>query len=119
MARGLKASLGAVLIALLAVPAMAQNVPLPTPAPQPKTGSPSAVPPPPNSGARPVPPGSIPNASTAAPSPFRPSAAVGKPGETTAFDANQRALVDKVSNYLSGLRTLVGDFVKVGPSSDE
>jgi outer membrane lipoprotein-sorting protein len=42
-----------------------------------------------------------------------------KPGETTAFDSNQRALVDKVSVYLSGLRTLVGDFVQVGPDGSK
>jgi outer membrane lipoprotein-sorting protein len=38
-----------------------------------------------------------------------------RPGETTAFDAKQRALVDKVNTYLSGIRTLVGNFVQVGP----
>jgi outer membrane lipoprotein-sorting protein len=42
-----------------------------------------------------------------------------KPGETTAFDANQRALVDKVSGYLSAMRTLVGDFVQVGPDGSK
>ena len=36
-------------------------------------------------------------------------------GETVAFDAKQRALVDRVSAYLSGLQTLVGDFVQIGP----
>ena len=38
-----------------------------------------------------------------------------RPGETTAFDGNQRALVDRVSLYLSSVQTLVGDFVQVGP----
>jgi outer membrane lipoprotein-sorting protein len=37
------------------------------------------------------------------------------PGETTAFDAKQRALVERVSNYLTNVQTLVGDFVQVGP----
>jgi len=37
------------------------------------------------------------------------------PGETTAFDAKQRALVDRISNYLTNVQTLVGDFVQVGP----
>jgi outer membrane lipoprotein-sorting protein len=37
------------------------------------------------------------------------------PGETTAFDAKQRALVDRISNYLTSVQTLVGDFVQVGP----
>jgi outer membrane lipoprotein-sorting protein len=36
-------------------------------------------------------------------------------GETTAFDADQRALADKVSAYLSNIHTLVGNFVQVGP----
>jgi outer membrane lipoprotein-sorting protein len=36
-------------------------------------------------------------------------------GETTAFDAKQRSLVDRVSAYLSGTRLLSGDFVQVGP----
>jgi outer membrane lipoprotein-sorting protein len=43
----------------------------------------------------------------------------GRPGAVgrgaTAFDPDQRALVDKVSAYLSGIRTLVGNFVQVGP----
>jgi outer membrane lipoprotein-sorting protein len=33
----------------------------------------------------------------------------------TAFDAEQRALADKVSGYLSNMRSLVGNFVQVGP----
>ena len=40
------------------------------------------------------------------------------PGEATAFDAKQRALVDRVSNYLSGVQTLIGDFVQVGPDGN-
>jgi outer membrane lipoprotein-sorting protein len=41
-----------------------------------------------------------------------PPARTGEPG---VFDDKQRALVAKVSNYLSGVQTLVGDFVQVGP----
>jgi outer membrane lipoprotein-sorting protein len=37
------------------------------------------------------------------------------PSETTAFDAKQRALVDRISNYLTSVQTLVGNFVQVGP----
>ena len=33
----------------------------------------------------------------------------------TAFDANQRALIDRVNIYLMSVQTLVGDFVQVGP----
>ncbi|MFZ5691384.1 MAG: outer-membrane lipoprotein carrier protein LolA [Pseudomonadota bacterium] len=61
--------------------------------------------------ARPTPPGTI----APAPAPVRPNAPAGKPGETTAFDNNQRALVDRISQYLSGMRQVVGKFVQVGP----
>jgi outer membrane lipoprotein-sorting protein len=42
------------------------------------------------------------------------SAAVSKPG-AGGLDATQRALVDRVNAYLSGMQTLVGNFVQVGP----
>ena len=38
-----------------------------------------------------------------------------RPGATTALDGDRRALVDRLSAYLSGIQTLVGDFVQVGP----
>jgi outer membrane lipoprotein-sorting protein len=38
-----------------------------------------------------------------------------KPGTTTAVEGNQRALIDKVNAYLTGLNSLVGNFVQVGP----
>jgi len=38
-----------------------------------------------------------------------------QPGTTTAFDANQRALIDRVNIYLMSVQTLVADFVQVGP----
>ncbi len=38
-----------------------------------------------------------------------------KPGTTTAFDANQRALIERVNIYLMSVQTMVGDFVQVGP----
>jgi outer membrane lipoprotein-sorting protein len=41
-----------------------------------------------------------------------PPARTGEPGT---FDDKQRALVAKVSSYLSSVQTLVGDFVQVGP----
>lgn len=86
--------------------AHAQSVPLPKPAPMPKSGSVQIA-----QGPRATPPGTI----APAPAPVRPNAPAGKPGETTAFDTAQRALVDRVSNYLSGLRQVVGKFVQVGP----
>ena len=36
-------------------------------------------------------------------------------GEPVTFDDKQRALVAKVSNYLSNVQTLIGDFVQIGP----
>jgi outer membrane lipoprotein-sorting protein len=51
----------------------------------------------------------------------KPPANVGKPsgvfrpGATTALDGDRRALVDRLSAYLSSVQTMVGDFVQVGP----
>ena len=39
----------------------------------------------------------------------------GSSGTTTNFDANQRALIDRVNVYLMSVQHLVGDFVQVGP----
>lgn len=96
--------------ALAAGAAGAQNVPLPTPAPLPKTGTPP-------------PPASAPPAQ-AAPSPLKqfnslfpiPFFGDNKPAKSgSAFDANQRALLDKISANLSSVQTMVGNFVQVGP----
>jgi outer membrane lipoprotein-sorting protein len=90
--------------AILAAPqAFAQPVPLPKPAPLPKEGAAPLV----IAQARPSPPGLV-------PAPQIPSRG-NTPAETTAFDAKQRALVDKISSYLSGMRQAVGRFVQVGP----
>jgi outer membrane lipoprotein-sorting protein len=43
----------------------------------------------------------------------------GRSGETTAFDARQRALADRVSAYLSSVRMLSGDFVQVAPDGSK
>jgi outer membrane lipoprotein-sorting protein len=51
----------------------------------------------------------------------RPPASVGKPssifrpGAATALDGDRRALVDRLSAYLSSIHTMVGDFVQIGP----
>jgi len=115
--------LGAALAMALAVtPAAAQSVPLPIPAPQPKTGT---LPPPPASPSRVAPATAPPPAqeerSSIVPSWF-PSILGGKKdkdepqqpaGTSTAFEPRQRALVDKVSNYLSSVKIMSGDFVQV------
>jgi outer membrane lipoprotein-sorting protein len=97
--------------------AAAQSVPMPVPAPQPKSyGAPAA----------PRPPAAVAPAAKPAeqasgfPSIFsKPPALFGKSGETTAFDARQRGLADRVSAYLSGVRQLHGKFVQVGPDGSK
>jgi outer membrane lipoprotein-sorting protein len=102
MARRLPALLGAFLIGLAASSlASAQPVPLPSPSPR------GNIAPPPAAESK--------NPLEALGSIFNRA----KPAETTAFDTNQRALVDKVSGYLSGIRNLVGDFVQVGPDGSK
>jgi outer membrane lipoprotein-sorting protein len=95
---------------LLVAAAFAQGVPLPQPAPQPKNQTrpgqplvpPAAVPDQPQRESRGLLPSLFPHFG-------------GKSGETTAFDARQRALADRVSAYLSNVRVLSGNFVQVGP----
>jgi outer membrane lipoprotein-sorting protein len=100
--------------ALAAAPALAESVPLPVPAPQPKSGgsatAPVSVPPPAGDTA--------PAASSSSHGffPFSlPFGGSSKSDEATAFTPPQRALLDRVSHYLSGMQTLVGNFVQIGP----
>jgi outer membrane lipoprotein-sorting protein len=113
------AAFGAALLAgaIALAPAAAQPVPLPTPAPQPKTGT---VPPPPASRQE-APPQNRSLIPSWMPSIFggqKPEAAP-PPGTSTAFEPRQRALVDKVSAYLSSVHVMSGDFVQVGADSRE
>jgi outer membrane lipoprotein-sorting protein len=106
--KGSTAVIGALLGSLaLATTAMAQSVPLPQPAPN--RGAPAAQAPV-QQQANPRPPATL---AQRTPAP-RPQVQF-KPGEAMAVDGNQRALVDRVSAYLSSTRTLTGDFVQVGP----
>lgn len=86
-------------IMLTAVPVItaAQGVPLPLPAPK-------------NRNQAAHPPAPVPTDAAGRPIPQR-------PGEFVAFEGSQsqRAIVDRISNYLSALQTLVGDFVQIGP----
>src|SRR5579872_4240935 len=88
---------------VLATAVSAQSVPLPIPAPFPKN---TATPPAPTRPPGAVPQGSAPSAKQADSAPagmpniFKPPNIFGRPGETTAFDERQRALVTRVSNYL-------------------
>jgi outer membrane lipoprotein-sorting protein len=95
--------IGACLLGLAASAVSAQ--PAPTPMPKPKAGiaPPAAVP-------ESAPIQSIANNLF----PFK-FPGFGSPSTTTAFDAKQRTLIDRVNVYLMSVQTLVGDFVQVGP----
>jgi outer membrane lipoprotein-sorting protein len=86
---------------LIVAPVMvtAQGVPLPQPAPK-------------NRAQPPRPTSPIPLDSAGRPIPMRP------PGESVPYDGSQRALVDRVSNYLSTVQNLIGDFVQIGPDGN-
>ena len=122
---GVAALLSSLALASLAAAsvALAQTVPMPVPAPQPKSYGPPSAPRPPAATA-PAPAAQQPakppeQTSSGFPSFFKPPAIFGKSGETTAFDARQRALADRVSAYLSGIRQLHGNFVQVAPDGSK
>jgi outer membrane lipoprotein-sorting protein len=122
----------AVLVAspTLADPAVSEKVPLPIPAPLPKTGSaPAAAPAKSSAETRPSdshPAESHPAETRQTPSLFPFSALFGNKSSTAStppkapeppspFDGKQRALLDRISAYLSSVQTMVGKFVQVGP----
>jgi outer membrane lipoprotein-sorting protein len=97
-------------------PGVAQQVPLPTPAPQPRSGQ---VPPPPASvpGARPG--AQDQSAATGGVRSWLPSFLGGTPStppparEPVNFTPQQRQLVDKVSGYLSRVHQMSGSFAQI------
>jgi len=87
----------------------AQTIPLPRPAPFPKEGTvPAPETPPPQGPLDAL--TSLFNSVSPFRSASRPSSDVGG-----AFDPSQRALANKVSNYLSSITILTGNFVQIGP----
>ena len=121
----------------VANPAVSENVPLPVPAPLPKTGT---APPPAAAAVKPANDRSANDKAASdkaandkaasetrqTPSLFPFSALFGNKSSTATpapsapeppspFDAKQRALLDRISNYLSSVQTMVGKFVQVGP----
>jgi len=99
-------------------PAAAQNLPttapLPRPAPLPKEGTlPPLVPPQAVGPAAPAAQAATPTWPPAAVTNTTPAA----PGQrnATAFDAAQRAAIERVNAYLNSMGFLSGDFVQVGP----
>jgi outer membrane lipoprotein-sorting protein len=89
------------------VPAAADNVPLPAPKSAAQGAPPAAT------------AGNAAAGAEAPPHPgFFPFSFLQKGlhlNQATAFDAKQRALLDRVSAYLSSVQTMVGNFVQVGP----
>jgi outer membrane lipoprotein-sorting protein len=112
----------AALLACLTVPAFGQTVPLPTPRPpisQTQTGAaPPSVP-----AAKPAAPSQALGARAQAPQPAPSHNPISNPFAILLGKANgagkltpeQRAIVERVNNYLSGVQTLTGNFVQVGP----
>jgi outer membrane lipoprotein-sorting protein len=104
------AGLALLIAASLAVPASAQTVPVPKPAPKARSTVPPSV-----SDAQAKAPLTT-AATTIVPDPIIPDPRRNVPANIFAsFDANQKAQATRVSTYLSSLNTLVGNFVQVGP----
>ncbi len=111
--RGATFAVAATLCCLFAAASGAQNIP--TPPPRPKAGLTAA---PATTAATAA--TTAPAAAPAAPEargffPFSLGHSAAPATQATAFDAKQRALLDKISAYLSSVQTLVGDFVQIGP----
>ena len=107
------------LICLTAAPVLAQSVPLPVPRPVPNTTG-SIMPRAANSTAtKPALPAAALGARVQAQAPnpvSNPFAALlGKSGSASTLNPEQRAIVDRVNNYLSNMQVLSGNFVQVGP----
>ena len=110
------------LLCLPPVPAAAETIPLPNPRPhiQPPADHRHGRRPPARKPARdgarrpaqaaPAPAAQPPNPIS---NPF--AALLGRPGSTTALNPEQRAVIDRVDNYLSNTQILSGNFVQVGP----
>lgn len=97
--------------------AAAQGVPLPMPKPPQNIEQAIQM-----SQAAPRPPTSIlPNAQMAPAAPGAKPTVIGSPKDQApgTFSAEQRALANRISAYLSGIRTLVGEFVQVGPDGSK
>ena len=102
---------------VVAAQAAAEQVPLPTPGPQPRSGQ---VPPPPASVPSARPGGQDQPAASGGVRSWLPSFLGGTPSappparEPVNFTAQQRQLVDKVSSYLSRVHVMSGSFAQIG-----
>jgi outer membrane lipoprotein-sorting protein len=107
------ALLTAASIVASATPSSAQNVPVPKPAPKGREGT--------QMSAQDQQKGPMLTGTTQAPpNPVIPDPRRNVPANIfQTFDANQKAQAAKVSNYLSSLQTLAGNFVQVGPDGSK
>lgn len=103
----------AALVAGLATPALAQNVPLPAKKPANITGSimsPQGA----QAQAQPQPQAQAQRAQAPSPSSNPFAGLLGK-SSSGSLNPEQRAIIDRVNNYLTGMQVLSGKFVQVGP----
>ncbi|MGB8749907.1 MAG: outer membrane lipoprotein carrier protein LolA, partial [Pseudolabrys sp.] len=104
------------LFACFTAPAFAQ---VPLPSARPTASQAQATPPAPAPTAKPAIPAPSRQGAPAPQSPspvFNPFAALlGKPPAPNNLSAEQRAIVDRVNGYLSGVQALSGKFIQVGP----
>jgi outer membrane lipoprotein-sorting protein len=118
---GHKLAFAALFACLSVSAAAAQAVPLPAPRPSVPQAQPNST----TTGSiiaptvKPAAPSQPQTAAQTAPAPnpiTNPFAALlGKPGSTGSLSTEQRAIVDRVNSYLSGVQTLTGKFIQVGP----
>jgi outer membrane lipoprotein-sorting protein len=104
----------AAFFACLAVPAAAQ-VPLPSTRPTTTQAQPNVAGSVITPSAKPVipPQGQVTQSPNPVSNPF--AALLGKPAAAGTLSTEQRAIVDRVNGYLSGVQTLTGKFIQVGP----
>jgi outer membrane lipoprotein-sorting protein len=122
---GRKLTLAAAFAALMTAPVLAQDVPLPKPRPHIQSLTTGSIPSAalsaraqaPRAGAPQIIEPRVQMAQARPPNPVsNPFAALlGKPASASALSPEQRAIVDKVDNYLSSMQVLSGKFVQVGP----
>ncbi len=117
-----RATIAAVLVGLTAAPVVAEGIPLPMSRPAAnsqfditgaigaRTAKPAPRDPVLNARAQAQPQSQAPDPVS---NPF--AALLGKAGSTTALNPEQRAIIGRINNYLSGVQTLEGKFVQVGP----
>jgi outer membrane lipoprotein-sorting protein len=117
---GQKVAIAALFACITAAPVLAQDVPLPPQRPaaakaDPKTTGSIMSP------AKPAVANQVFDARAQAPQPQKPlfnnpfEALLGKTGPTVTLKPEQRAVIDKINNYLSSVHVLSGRFVQVGP----